>query len=84
LVATVISRRHSDSANGQFTAKAEPGTDAYRDRVAVPVMKAVDGLPEEWRALVHEFGYVEVYVAYVNGWTPEMVRNAAKEGRLKT
>ena len=52
---------HDEDRTGRFRAKAEPGSPEYQTKVAQPVMAAVDGMAPEWRALVHEFGYVETY-----------------------
>lgn len=64
-----------------FGAKpAELGSDEYSARVASPIMGAVDKMPKAFRDLVNEFGYIDVYHAWRNGWTPEMVRNRARDG----
>lgn len=36
------------------------GPDAYKERVAERVMREVDALPPEWRALVNEFGFSKI------------------------
>ena len=47
--------RQHDSNTATHRAKVEPGSPEYQARVANPVMAAVDAMPPEWRALVHEF-----------------------------
>lgn len=71
--------RAGDSDTDGKKAKAEPGTDAYAERVAKPTMEAIDAMAPEWRALVHEFGYVDVYRAWRRGWTVLEVRKRAQE-----
>lgn len=51
----------------------------YAQRVAVPVMNAVDGLPPEYRAMVHEFGYVDVYRAWLHHVSPTEIRRRAEQ-----
>ena len=72
--------RAADSNVETHKAKAEPGDADYPARVAKPVMDAVDGMPKDFRALVHEFGYVDVYRAWRRGWTVDMIRRAAQGG----
>jgi hypothetical protein len=50
--------------------------DEYRSKSAAPIMQAVDAMPTEWRALVNEFGYIDVYRAWRRGWSIAMVRQA--------
>lgn len=71
-------RRTADSNASGYTAKAEPGTEAYKALVAEPMMRAVDEMPSEWRELVHEFGYVNVYRAWRRRHSPSSVRAYAK------
>ena len=64
-----------------FTAKrAEFGSEEYSERVASPVMNAVDQMPAAYRELVHELGYVDVYRAWKRGWTPAQIRSRAADG----
>jgi hypothetical protein len=64
-----------------FTAKrAELGSEAYSERVASPVMDAVDHMPKAYRELVNEFGYVDVYRAWKRGLTPAMIRDRSRDG----
>lgn len=69
----------SDSQTGNYTPKVEPGHPEYRERVAVPTMDAVDGMPAPFRALVHEYGYVDVYRAWKRGWSPDRVRESVDD-----
>jgi hypothetical protein len=61
-----------------FRAKMPADHPEYRERVAVPVMQAVDALPQAYRRLVHEYGYVDVYRAWKRGLPPEAIRAAAE------
>lgn len=74
--------RSADSNITGFKTKAEPGDPDYPDRVAKPVMSAVDGMPAEFRACVHEYGYVDVFRAWRRGWTVDQIRAAARDGRF--
>lgn len=56
------------------------GSPEYAERVAQPTMDAVDGMPAAYRALVNEFGYIDVYRAWRRGWSPERIRAASKDG----
>jgi hypothetical protein len=71
-------RCNSNTANA--TAKVDPDSPEYRERVALPVMAAVDAMPFEYRLLVNEFGYVDVYRAWRKGWTPAEIRGEAVNG----
>lgn len=58
-----------------FAAKqSQIGSPEYAERVAKPIMSAVDAMPAEFRGLVNEFGYIEVYRAWKAGDTPAMIR----------
>lgn len=64
-----------------FTAKrAELASEEYSQRVAAPVMDAVDHMPLAYRNLVNEFGYVDVYRAWKRGLTPNQIRQHARNG----
>ncbi len=64
-----------------FTAKsADLGSDEYTQRVAAPVMNAVDTMPRAYRELVNEYGYVDVYRAWRKGMTPQAIRDRAADG----
>lgn len=56
------------------------GSEDYSEKVARPTMGAIDGMPEAYRALVNEFGYIDVYRAWRRGWSPEQIRRASKDG----
>ena len=71
-------RIDGDAGTGAFHAKLSPDHPDYSDRVAKPVMEAVDGLPEAYRACVHEFGYVDVYRAWKRGISPARIRQMAE------
>ena len=75
--------RVADTQAATHHAKAAPDDPHYKPRVAEPVMQAVDSMPAVWRALVHEFGYVDVYRAWRRGWTPGDVRRHAVDGRFE-
>jgi hypothetical protein len=79
--ASMLARNNSEIPG--FTAKrAEIASSEYTQRVAAPVMNAVDAMPREYRALVNEFGYVDVYRAWRKGWSPAMIRRNAKDGKF--
>jgi hypothetical protein len=69
-----------DSNTVSHTARAEPGSPEYKAKVAEPTMNAVDAMPSDFRELVHQFGYVDVYRAWRRGWTPERIRACAING----
>lgn len=72
---------NNSSIPGRFQAKAaELGSEEYGDKVARPVMGAVDDMPHAFRALVNEVGYIDVYRAWRRGWTPEMISKATVDG----
>lgn len=61
-----------------FHAKLPADHPAYKAVVAEPVMRAVDGLPLAYRGCVGEFGYVEVFLCWRRGMTPERIRAIAE------
>lgn len=76
--------RHGDSQTATHVPSALPGTPEYKTRVAEPTMQAIDNLSAEYRLLVHELGYVDVYRAYMRRWSPEKIRDiAARTGTFK-
>ena len=70
--------RAADSNSDGYAAKVSPDQARYKETVAEPVMQAVDAMPLEYRALVHEFGYVDVYRAWRRAWSPDEIRTRAK------
>ena len=79
-MAVVPVQRHAVDADAKgFRAKAEPGSDAFKAKVAEPVMNAVDKMPPIWRQLVHKYGYVHVYRAMMFKMDPRQVRAMAEE-----
>ncbi len=70
----------SNSDVGTFRARATPDSPDYKPKVAEPVMQAIDELPAEYRALIHEFDYVDVYRAWKRGWSTGEIRVAARDG----
>jgi len=76
--------RAADSNSDGYAAKASPDQARYKETVAEPVMAAVDAMPPEYRALVHEFGYVDIYRAWRRAWTVPEIRERAKalDGRF--
>lgn len=74
----------NNSNTEAFRAKAaELGSAEYTERVAGPVMSAIDAMPPAYRALVNEFGYVDVYLAWRKGVKPAAIIAAAKDGMFK-
>ena len=70
----------NDTQLSNFVPRASPGTLEYKLKVAEPTMAAIDAMPAQWRELVHEFGYIDVYRAWRRGWVPARVRAAARDG----
>jgi hypothetical protein len=67
-----------------FTAKAvDIASPEYTERVAGPVMNAVDTMPRAYRELVNEFGYVDVYRAWRRGLTPQAIKDRAFNGTFQ-
>jgi hypothetical protein len=67
-----------------FTAKAaDLASPQYTERVAAPVMQAVDAMPKPFRELVNYYGYVDVYRAWRKGWSPDRIRAAAVNGAFR-
>jgi hypothetical protein len=58
--------------------RVDLGSEEYVSRVATPIMNAVDGMPPAYRALVSEFGYVDVYRVWRADWQPAQIRRAAE------
>lgn len=77
----MLARSNSDV--GSYRAKEPPDSLQYRERVAIPIMNAVDDMPAQYRALVHEFGYVDVYRAWQQDWTPAQIKAHARDGFFK-
>ena len=70
--------RAADSNNDNYWAKVSPDQSLYKETVAEPVMSAVDAMPPEYRQLVHEFGYVNIYLAWRRAWSVKEIRERAK------
>lgn len=67
-----------------FTAKtADLGSPEYTERVAQPVMGAVDTMPCAYRQLVNEYGYVDVFRAWRKGYSPEKIRSLVFNGTFR-
>jgi hypothetical protein len=56
------------------------GYSLYRKEVAMRIMTVVDSMPKPYRALVHEYGYVDVYRAWSRGWTPDRILRRVVDG----
>jgi hypothetical protein len=69
-----------DSRTPHFREKVSGDHPAYKSTVAEPVMNAVDTMPAEYRHLVHDFGYVDVYRAWKRGMSPDSIRVSARNG----
>lgn len=72
-----VANRRNDSQTSAYTAKLPADHPDYRDKVAVPTMNAVDSLPVEYRTCVWDFGYVDVYRAWLRRISPAMIRHRA-------
>jgi len=70
----------NNSNTAAFSAKkADIASPEYAASVAAPVMEAIDRMPAAYRALVNEFGYVDVYRAWRADWQPSQIRRAAEK-----
>lgn len=69
----------TDSTVSGFTPRAAADDPTYKQRVAEPVMNAVDAMPKAYRELVHEFGYIDVYRAWRKGVSPDFIRSMATQ-----
>lgn len=71
----------SNSEIPGFTAKeAEIASPEYIQRVARPVMDAIDRMPRAYREVVNEFGYVDVYRAWKRGISPSEIAQRSRDG----
>ena len=75
-------RARNNSEIEGFTAKADLESPAYKSRVSQPVMEAIDALPQAYRALINEFGYIEVYLAWRDCRTPAQIEQEFRERRV--
>lgn len=73
-------RARNNSEVAGFQARADLESPDYVDRVARPVMDAIDNMHPAYRELVNEFGYVDVYRAWRRGIPIEVIRDRAKDG----
>ena len=64
-----VATRRADSQTMGYTAHVPADDPRYRDAVAIPTMAAIDGMPAKYRAVLHQYGYVDVYRAWKRGWT---------------
>ena len=72
--------RRADSETSDYVAHAQPGSEDYKRKVADVTMQAIDAMPPQYRRLVHEYGYVEIYRAWKRGWSPEKIRSRVVNG----
>lgn len=72
----VTHRSNSDTAG--HAAKSWSGPAEYQERVARPVMHAIDAMPKLYRDLVQDYGYVDVYRAWKRGISPDVIRARAE------
>lgn len=72
----VMNRRTNTIATG-YIQKMPADHPEYKAKVAEPTMQAIDGLPEEYRRLIHDYDYVDIYRAYLHKWPVELVKRAA-------
>ncbi len=72
-------RARNNTATAGFAPRASDlGSPEYAEKVAQPTMDAIDRMPAEYRALVNEFGYIDVYRK--RGWSPATIRSSVKDG----
>lgn len=70
--------RAGDSETAEFKPKAGPGSEDYREKVAIPTMQAINAMPVAYRLLVKEYDYVDVYRAYMRRMSPEAIKRRAE------
>lgn len=68
----------NNSQTADFTPRGSLGSEEYKRRTAEPTMEAILGMPEAYRNLVDEFGYIDIYRAWRRGMHPDMIRARAK------
>jgi len=69
---------HSDTSTSEFKSKVAADDPTYKKKVAEPTMSAIDSMPKEWRELVYEYGYVDIYRAWKRGILPKKVIEIAE------
>ena len=50
----------------------------------VQSMAAIDAMPQAYRELVNEYGYIDVYRAWKRGYSPQTIRERAQDGVFYT
>ena len=79
-----LTNYRSNSQPKGFVPKAVAGSDLYHDTVALPVMAAIDEMPDDIRACVNDFGYIGVYLAWKRkGMTAAAIRQAVAAGTFE-
>lgn len=73
-------RARSNSEAAGYQAKVDLESPEYGERVARPTMAAIEAMPPVWRALVNDYGYIDVYRAWRRGMPPEVIRDRARDG----
>ena len=73
-------RARNNSATAGFAPKADLDTPEYAERVARPSMAAIDAMPQAYRELVNEYGYIDVYRAWKRGYSPQTIRERTQDG----
>ena len=68
-------RARNNSATAGFAPKADLDTPDAR-----PSMAAIDAMPQAYRELVNEYGYIDVYRAWKRGYSPQAIRERARDG----
>ena len=68
----------ADSLNRSHQPKLPADHPDYGEKVAAPVMEAVDALPKAYRDCVAEYDFVDVYRAWKRGVSPERIRQMAE------
>ena len=73
-----LANRRNDSATVAYTQKLPADDPRYKAVVAEPTMAAIDAMPAQYRALIHRFGYVDVYRAWKRGWRTDRIEMMAE------
>lgn len=73
-------RARNNSESEGYRAKADLESPEYGEKVARPVMDAIDAMHPAYRELVNDYGYIDVYRAWRRGMPPEVIRDRARDG----
>ena len=75
---TADGRPLTDGNTARFQPKVTADSPDYAEKVAKPVMDAVDAMPEDILHACHEYGYPDVYRAWRRGFSAARIREMAE------